>query len=380
MAANSGDLAQSLIEGGLSATAARIIANALANAQSPQLSAGNDRIDNTPKEQLRLITPDIRRYQLPNLDYSPSEPFQKRLSSNQGKYLAPSPDHPYTDSQPLSPTPPIGQRAVRGSDYITVTNTVENNASVAEVSLDLRLDVGGRHLRLDPSTKSIESVPLIAKPELPRFMASEFRETENGTELIHGFRNLVEVEVPTNNGDSRIITAFSDSELIAGGAFGGWNPYPKSFLPTFTAGTAPTAMNYESRYGGFFKIGNLVLFYGFLRMKTFTIANNNQNVRIGGFPYNCVSDRLYSIFVGSCENWATYPTNGWVFRAANGQTVITLRAGTNATANANQVQYTQCVQDPAGSNGSSIWFSGFYETSPTLPEPDASYPDEVAGG
>ena len=55
MAANNGDLVQSLIEGGLAPQAARILGNVLANANSPAFSKGQDEEDASLEEQVERL-------------------------------------------------------------------------------------------------------------------------------------------------------------------------------------------------------------------------------------------------------------------------------------------------------------------------------------
>ncbi|MFO0452125.1 MAG: hypothetical protein ACK52I_26315 [Pseudomonadota bacterium] len=222
MAANFGDLAQSLIEGGLAPQAARIIANALANAASPTFSTGRDQTDATPTAKLRLITPDTRRYELTNLDYSPSVPFNDRLSSSPTIYDPGNSDHPYKDSQPVTSAPPLSNPRVQGDGYITVENIVDGGAAVSKVGLKIRLEPG-RHLRLDPSTKSLEGVPLTATSQSSRFLAAEFQEVDGATELVLSLRNLTEISALLANGDSRRVWVFPEAAAAgpAGLAAGG---------------------------------------------------------------------------------------------------------------------------------------------------------------
>lgn len=356
MAANSGDLITSLIEGGISPAAASIIANALANASSPQFSSGNDRVDSTPKEQLRLITPEARKYHLTNLDYTPAEPFQKRLSGNVNAYAGGAGDHPYKDSQPVSPTPPLAQPAVRGSDYITVNNIVERNSNISEVALDIRRETGGRHLRLDPSTKSIESVPFIAKPEVPRYLASEFRETENGTELVHGLRNLATMTVALNSGNSRKITAFAEADAVTNGAFDGW----KTWSPRLVATIQPSSITYTTQIGQYFRIGQLCFFYADITLATTPTfldpANNSQNMRLT-LPLIIDGTNRYPVTIGVQSGWITnYPAGGVALQNTSSLPQVNLRTADGTVIKFNNVQLN-----------TSFCISGFYQTNGVAP-------------
>lgn len=207
MATNHGDLVQMLIEGGLAPQASWVIANAIANAASGTFSKGNDTTDATPTEALRLITPDTRRYRLTNLDYSPSDPFQDRISSKPGRYENTSADHPYKDSQPISTAPPLSSPRVQGGNYVGVENLVEGTAAISRVDLKLRAEQG-RHLRLDPSTKSLDAIAWTAFSESPKVLGCEVREGEQGTEIVISLRNLAEVTLLLANGDSRKALVF----------------------------------------------------------------------------------------------------------------------------------------------------------------------------
>lgn len=369
MAANSGDLVTSLIEGGISPVAASIIANALANASSPQFSSGNDRVDSTPKEQLRLITPETRKYHLTNLDYTPAEPFQKRLSGNVNAYAGGPGDHPYKDSQPVSPTPPLAQPAVRGSDYITVSNIVERNSNISEVSLDLRRDTGGRHLRLDPSTKSIESVPFIASPEVPRYLASEFRETEKGTELVHGLRNLATMTVALNSGNSRKITAFAEADAVTNGAFDGW----QTWSPRLLAATPPSSITYSTQVGRYFRIGQLCFFYADITLATtpsFTGTGTTadaQNLRMS-LPLvvaGANGEFRFPITIGVQSGWITnYPAGGVAIQNSFTLPQVNLRATDGTVIKFSNAQLN-----------TSFAISGFYHTTGAV----ALYPTGTGG-
>lgn len=360
MAANSGDLVSSLIEGGISPAAASIIANALANASSPQFSSGNDRVDSTPAEQLRLITADTRRYQLTNLDYTPAEPFQKRLSGNVNAYAGGPSDHPYKDSQPVSPTPPLAQPAVRGSDYITVKNIVERNSNISEVSLDLRRDTGGRHLRLDPSTKSIESVPFIATPEVPRYLASEFRETENGTELVHGLRNLATMTVALNSGNSRQITAFAEADAVTNGAFDGW----QDWNPSLISANGPTTISYSKRIGKYFRIGQICFIYAELTLSaaptfpgTTTAAGELMRMTLPLMVAGSNGLYRFPITVGVQSAWITNsPAGGVCIQNTASLPQINLRASDGTAINFGNAQ-----------QNSNLAISGFYFTTGAVP-------------
>lgn len=181
MASQSGSLVQNLIAGGMAAPLAKLVANAIANANSGQLSKGADAVDGTPARAMRMIDADARRYQFPNLDYSPDKPYQDTLGDSPVQYADATAPHPYQDSQPVKADPPLSQPAIKGGAYIDAVPGVENNAS--QTVVNLRIKQGdGTHLRLNPSTNSIESVPLSFN--FPQgIVAGSVSETDAATEI-----------------------------------------------------------------------------------------------------------------------------------------------------------------------------------------------------
>jgi hypothetical protein len=181
MASQSGSLVQNLIAGGMAAPLAKLVANAIANANSGQLSKGADAVDGTPARAMRMIDADARRYQFPNLDYSPDKPYQDTLGDSPVQYADATAPHPYQDSQPVKADPPLSQPAIKGGAYVDAVPGVENNAS--QTVVNLRIKQGdGTHLRLNPATNSIESVPLSFN--FPQgIVAGSVSETEAATEI-----------------------------------------------------------------------------------------------------------------------------------------------------------------------------------------------------
>jgi hypothetical protein len=255
VAASFGDLAQSLIEGGLAPQAARIIANALANAASPTFSQGRDQTDATPVQKLRLITPDTRRYELTNLDYSPSVPFNDRLASNPTAYDPGVNDHPYKDSQPLVSAPPLSNPRVQAGPYCAVDNVVEGNSPVSRVGLKLRI-APGRHLRADPATGSLEAVSMTATSQTPSYLGAEFIEREQSTDLLVSLRNIES---------------------------GSW-------IPAFDviSGSSPT-ISYSIQNGSYFRFGNVVTAWCRLACSSVNTAGASGSLRIVGLPFNATS-------------------------------------------------------------------------------------------
>jgi len=211
MAVDSTDLMISLVEGGLTPAAARAISNALANAATPQYSQSRDVADATPREQLRLIDSDTRRYLLTNLDFSNESPYQASLQANPGQYAGGPADHPYKDAQPVAPVPPLSQNSVTGGDFISVDNTVRDNAPVASVSLKLGVK-SGPHLRINSATKSVEAVPITFNSPQGLVTGSITNEaTATNVEIV--VRALSTIGVTLGDGSTANILGWTDSSV-----------------------------------------------------------------------------------------------------------------------------------------------------------------------
>lgn len=308
MASNSGDLTQTLIGGGLTPQAARAIANALANAHTGTFSRGRDISDTTPTDQLRLVTAETRRYQLTNLDFSPTAPFQDRLASNPGQYAGLPQDHPYKDSQPISSDPPLSAPRVQGSDYVDVTNDVEGNSAVSKVALRLRQQTG-RHLRIDPSTKFLDALPFNASSESPRFVSAEFSESDAGSDLKVSLRNLEQMTVLLSNATQRSVWAFPDSAATSLAAEslssladailrqGTWSPALFSWQAVAGgAGTNPTMTYNAVTAGRWFRLGQWVYVTGRLSIATITAAGSGY-FGVTNLPFLVAPSEVYAGWV-----------------------------------------------------------------------------------
>ena len=200
VAANSGQLVQALVGGGVSPAAARVIANALANSHTPEFSSSRDLSDQTPTDQLRLITPDTRRYQLANLDYSRERPYQSALESSPGRYVPGTSDHPYKDSQPVLPAPPLSAPRILGGSYTEISDSIVDGAQQTRVSLRISKNTGV-HLRANAATNSLEVVPFeISAPQ--GLVTAEVAEESDRTTIQLQVRGITTQSVRLGDGSS----------------------------------------------------------------------------------------------------------------------------------------------------------------------------------
>lgn len=334
MAANSGILVQALIDGGISAAAARLIANALANAATPQRSQARDVSDQTPVEQLRMIDRDRRLYQFTNLDYSSEDPYERTLRSNPGQYASPITDHPYKDAQPVLPVPPLSQARISGGQYIRVDNSVESGAPLATVGLNV-VQSTGTHLRVNQATNAVEAVPLsFTSPQ--GLVTAEATEASDRTAIELQVRSLSTTTVVQADGTSVGLKAWPDTSVTPTTVFTSWaqaNVLNKAdaasllsaigapsystgtWTPSFAALTTSPTVTYNTTLtsGVYTKIGRLVHVSGRITLTAVSSAGSGV-LTVAGLPFPAGASNLWhSGAVSYKTGWTTQgPTHCYV--------------------------------------------------------------------
>lgn len=167
------DLEGSLVEGGLSPAAAKVISNAIANVATGRTNIGRQLADATPVDRMRLIDSDTRRYVLTNLDYpAKADPA--------GQFAPRGQRHPYEGSQPASSNPTINTPSVKGGAFVSVGSGSENEVAQSEVALNVK-PMGGDHARLNSATGAVESVPIVVQFEPEGILEGEVVEEAGRT-------------------------------------------------------------------------------------------------------------------------------------------------------------------------------------------------------
>lgn len=158
------DLENTLIMGGLTPAAAKVISNAISNVATGRTNIGRQLADATPVDKMRVIDADTRRYVLTNLDYPAADPFRSRLQSASGRYTKHTKEHPYLNSQPASANPTLSTPGVKAGKFIEVAAATKDEVAQSEVTLRLA-NRGGMHARLNDATGEVESVPILIEAE-----------------------------------------------------------------------------------------------------------------------------------------------------------------------------------------------------------------------
>lgn len=174
------DLESNLVAGGLSSSAAKLIANAIDNAATGRLSTGRQLSDATPTDRMRMIDADTRRYLLPNLDHPLDSPFRQRIQSTRGQYQPRDTKHPYEGSQPAAPAPTLKTPAVKAGKFMSVGAATTDDVAQSEVTLNIK-HRGGKHARLDAATGAVESVPISVEVEPKEYLEAHVEERPEGT-------------------------------------------------------------------------------------------------------------------------------------------------------------------------------------------------------
>lgn len=309
MAIDSSSLIQALIDGGISPAASKLIANAIANAATPQYAKSRDIADATPVDQLRLIDGDTRKYLLTNLDYSSEAPYLKRLSDSPGQYAGGPADHPYKDSQPVAPVPPLSTTTVQAGSCVSVEQAVKDNSAVATVGLKFGTK-SGQHMRLNQGTQAVDAVALnISSPQ--GFVTASVTENAEATDVELVVRQLSTVKVVQDDGITKDILGWASPTSTPSTIFSPWfqqnlmlNESAASVLatlgipstaPSYTVGTwTPTitgdgtasSITYSTAdtTGRWVRIGNWVWVTGRIIVANVFAAGTGNTV-IAGLPF-----------------------------------------------------------------------------------------------
>jgi len=198
------NIARTLATGGVSAAAAQEASNILTNPSQATISQGPVQVDYTPAA-MRLITAQDRKYRFGNLDWEDNAAYRsskrpQKVPEVEARLADPT-AHPLANSQPITVAQPTNDDQVLGDTYIEVRTQRRNTFAVHTVRLKPGINTG-THARFNPSTGSIDSVPIRWNIGQARFLRGLVTETPDATELSISLENLrrVRVRLPDSNG------------------------------------------------------------------------------------------------------------------------------------------------------------------------------------
>ena len=173
-------LEASLIDGGIPATAAKILSNAISNANTGRTYQSRQTEDATPTQRMRMIDSDTRKYVLTNLDSPSGQNLNDRLNSTASQFHPRDLSHPYEGSQPATANPTLAIPSVKGGNYVQTGRKTDGEVAQSEVTLDVE-EKGGEHARLNKSTGKVESVPISVVVEPKGLLEAQVVEEEGKT-------------------------------------------------------------------------------------------------------------------------------------------------------------------------------------------------------
>ena len=189
-----------LAAGGLAAMPSDQLANQLGNSYQSKLSQGSVSVDYTPAD-MKLITPDARKYRYTALDWEATATY--RASKRAGKRSQQPAEfddpnrNPLSNSQPVTVTQALTDSQVQPGPYMSVVPQKLNGFAIYTVGLKLSAQTG-THLRLNPSLKTIEAVPLKFSDNQP-YISGKVIESDTATTLSLSLEQLVQVRVRLPN-------------------------------------------------------------------------------------------------------------------------------------------------------------------------------------
>lgn len=322
-------LEQQLVSGGLTAAAAKAIANAVGNLATAQQKASTQLVDGTPAEKLRLIGPEARRSYFANLDQPRDQRFADRLEASTQGFESREVKHSYDSAEPRTTTSRLNKASVVGGDYINVATVVESEVQQSKIDLDVQ--GSGRHLRLNAARDRIEAVDFVATNDTDSRISNEWVERNGATVLQSKARGLTTQAVVLGDGSAmpctgwfnatppleQIFSAWVKANVLDAGnkldfangfvEYGTWRPfYTVAFSTAATAPTLPADAYYASdnvrgQSGYYIRIGHFV--FAWFDIRTYstrnglavsapsawtsanTALNTHTGLVVGGLPY-----------------------------------------------------------------------------------------------
>lgn len=186
-----GQIRGALVAAGLPAAAATQISNILSNAAQTLKHAGTIEHDKTPAS-LRLVTPEARKYELPNLDFRQGDP-DYRAPNTQPSEDKRIPQQPPAVESSQAPQQTESTFRVTGGPFVGAAGTGD------AVQVGLRVQGFGRVATLDPPSNTIIGKTLRAAGDGGDNSRLRFFIEETGQEIVWNLQlqNVASYEVVT---------------------------------------------------------------------------------------------------------------------------------------------------------------------------------------
>lgn len=176
------DIEASLIDGGISPAAAKILSNAINNAATGRLTTSRQLEDATDARRLRQIERNDRKYLYTNIDQPGDPVYRREINEHLGRFADSRYRHTYENSQPASANPTLSSPTTVGGKFVQATPKTSGDVAQSEVTLNTSVR-GGTHARMNKATGKIESVPFEVEFEPKGMLEGEFVEEDGRTLL-----------------------------------------------------------------------------------------------------------------------------------------------------------------------------------------------------
>lgn len=189
-----GQIRGALVAAGLPAAAATQISNVLSNCAQTLRHTGRIEVDRTP-QNMRMVTPSIRKHSLPNLDFPQADPYYAEPLTE------PSEDRPIPKPEPAVESTASSEQATRNSTFHVAGGPYTSAQGAGDiVQVGLRVQGFGRVATLDPPSNSIVGKSLRAASNAGDSGLIRFFVEETGQEIVFNLQlqNVEAVEVLTD--------------------------------------------------------------------------------------------------------------------------------------------------------------------------------------
>ena len=352
MSSNWADLEGSLAASGLPASAAKLIANALANLDSPRTTTGENRMDSTPSQALRMIDADARRYRFTNLDQRSNAVARRAARNRDTNFLLNEFQHPYDNTQPIKGGESITRDRVEAGKFVSVAKSVDDGTVSYEVGLEVQ--GSGQFVGVNQTRDVLRTLDFSVTSGDPATIKAVPNKQENSTNIAISPINLQTITVKLSDNTTRnILSWVPDSTINAAPTE---EVYEEgTWTPTYTLDNPPSAASnwtFATQRATYTRRGKFVFYDLRYSITTAQFQVNRGKIDVTGLPYrvaetwfpNAATEVDLPVF-----SYATPGNNAPVSDPNN----YRIRMGATTTPNSNNPTIT-----------TNVFACGFYEIHP----------------
>jgi hypothetical protein len=260
MSSNWADLEGSLAASGLPASAAKLIANALANLDSPRTTTGENRMDSTPSQALRMIDSDSRRYRFTNLDQRSNAVSRRAARNRDTNFLLNAFQHPYDNTQPIKGGESITKDRVEAGKFVSVSKTVDDGTVSYEVGLEVQ--GSGQFVGINQTRDVLRTLDFSVTSGDPTTIKAVPSKQENSTNIAISPINLQTIPVKLSDNTTRNILSWVPDATVTDAPIqdvyeeGTWTPSYSLVSPP--SGTSEADWTFTTTTATYTRLGKIV--------------------------------------------------------------------------------------------------------------------------